>query len=74
MVCESNSTQAAARQLGINPKLLDRGQQAQVVAEVGSEELALDPEIRALYAANKWLAQEFDVLKTALVFFGQLTR
>jgi transposase len=34
---ESRSTQAAARQLGISPKLLYRWQQAQLVAEVGSE-------------------------------------
>ena len=37
----------AARQLGISPKLLYRWQQAQLVAEVGSEEVARDPEVRA---------------------------
>jgi transposase len=37
---ESRSTQAAMRQLGISPKLLYRWQQAQLVAEVGSEEVA----------------------------------
>ena len=70
---ESRSTQAAARQLGISPKLLYRWQQAQVVAEVGSVEVARDPEVRALRAANKRLAQELDILKKALVIFGQPT-
>ncbi|NVO86115.1 transposase [Hymenobacter terrestris] len=50
LASESRSTQAAARQLGISPKLLYRWQQAQVVAEVGSVELARDPEVRALRA------------------------
>ena len=40
---ESRSTQAAARELGISPKLLYRWQQAQLVAEVGSVEVARDP-------------------------------
>lgn len=47
---ESRSTQAAAWQLGISPKLLYRWQQAQLVAEMGSEEVARDPEVRALRA------------------------
>ncbi len=70
---ESRSTQAAARELGISPKLLYRWQQAQLVAEVGSVEVARDPEVRALRAANKRLAQELDILKKALVIFGQPT-
>jgi transposase len=37
------------------------------VAEVGSVEVARDPEVRALRAANKRLAQELDILKKALV-------
>ena len=73
LASESRSTQAAARQLGISPKLLYRWQQAQVVAEVGSVEVARDPEVRTLRAANKRLAQELDILKKALVIFGQLT-
>ena len=52
LVIESRSTQAAARQLGISPKLLYRRQQAQLVAEVGSEEVARDPEVRALRARH----------------------
>jgi len=73
LALESRSTSAAARQLGISPKLLYRWQQAQVVAEGGSAELARDPEVRALRAANKRLAQEVDILKKALVIFGQPT-
>ena len=73
LASESPSTQAAARQLGISPKLLYRWQQAQLVAEVGSLEVARDPEVRALRAANKRLAQELDILKKALVIFGQPT-
>ena len=38
LASESRSTQAAARQLGIGPELLCRWQQAQLVAEVGSED------------------------------------
>lgn len=57
LASESRSTQAAARQLGISPKLLYRWQQAQLVAEVGSVEVTRDPEVRALRAANKRLEQ-----------------
>lgn len=71
---ESRSTQAAARQLSISPKLLYRWQQAQVVAEVGSEEVARDPEVRAQRARLKRAEQELDSLKKALVIFGQPTR
>ena len=67
LASESRSTQAAARQLGSSPKLLYRWQQAQVVAEAGSVEVARDPEVCALRAANKRLAQELDILKKALV-------
>jgi len=66
LVSESPSTQAAARELGISPKLLYRWQQARLVAEVGSVEVARDPEVRALRAANKRLAQELDILKKSL--------
>ena len=73
LASESRRTQAAARQLGSRPKLRYRWQQAQLVAEVGSVEVARDPEVRALRAANKRLAQELDMLKKALVIFGQPT-
>jgi transposase len=71
---ESRSTQAAARQLGISSKLLYRWQQAQLMAEVGSEEVARNPEVRALRARLKRADQELDILKKALVIFGQPTR
>ncbi|GAC1605647.1 MAG: hypothetical protein NVS3B25_34980 [Hymenobacter sp.] len=54
-------------------KLLYRWPQAQLVAEVGRVEVARDPEVRALRAANKRLGQELDMLKKALVIFGQPT-
>ena len=63
LASESRSTQAAARQLGISPKLLYRWQQVQLVAEVGSEELARDSEVRALRARLKRAEQELDILK-----------
>ena len=50
---ESRSTQVAARQLGISPKLFYRWPQAQLVAEVGSEAMVRDPEVRALRARLK---------------------
>ena len=71
---ESRSTQAAARQLGISPKLLYRWQQAQLVAEVTGTKVTHDPEVRALRAANKRLAQEMDILKKALVISDQPAR
>ena len=71
---ESRSTQGAARQLGSSLKLLYHWQQAQLVAEVGSEEVARDPEVRALRARLKRAEQELDILKKALVIFGQPTR
>ena len=63
LASESRSTRAAARQLGISPKLLYRWQQAQVVAEVGGVKVTRDLEFRALRAANERLAQELDTLK-----------
>ena len=74
LATESRSTQAAARQLGINPKLLYRWQQEQLIAEVGSVEVARDPEVRQLRAQLKRAEQELDILKKALVIFGQPTR
>lgn len=67
LASESCSKQAAAQQLGISPKLFYRWQQAQLVAEVGSEEVARDPEVRALRARLKRAEQELDMLKKALV-------
>ena len=61
LASESRSTQSAARQLGISPKLLYRWQQAQVVTEVGSVEVARDPEVRALRARLERAEQELDI-------------
>ena len=69
LASESRSTQSAAQQLGISPKLLYRWQQA----EVGSVEVARDPEVRALRAHLKRAEQELDILKKALVIFAQPT-
>jgi transposase len=74
LAAESRSTQAAAQQLGISPKLLYRWQQAQLIAEVGSVAVARDPEVRQLRAQLKRAEQELDILKKALVIFGQPTR
>jgi hypothetical protein len=41
---------------------------------VGSEEVARDPEVCALRARLKRAEQELDILKKALVIFGQPTR
>lgn len=73
LASESRSTQAAAQQLGISPKLLYRWQRARLVAEVGSVEVARDPEVRQLRAQLKRAEQELDMLKKALVIFGQPT-
>ena len=43
------------------------------MVEEGSAELAHDPKVRALRAANKRLVQELDISKKALVIFGQPT-
>lgn len=63
LASESRSTQAAAQQLGISPKLLYRWQQAKVVAEAGSVEVARDPEVRQLRTQLKRAEQELDSLK-----------
>ena len=44
------------------------------MAEVGSVEVARDPEVRALRARLKRAEQALGILKKALVIFGQPTR
>jgi len=68
LASESRSTRAAARQLGIREKLLYHWQAAE---QVGSAEVARDPQVKALRAANKRLAQEVKILKKALAIFSQ---
>lgn len=60
--------------LGIRLKLFYRWQQVQFVAEVGSVAVARDPEVCVLRACIKRVEQELDMLKKALVHFGQPTR
>ena len=55
LASESRSMQAAARQLVISPKLFYCGQQARLVAEKGSVEVAHASEVRALRTANERL-------------------
>ncbi|QKG58763.1 transposase [Hymenobacter sp. BRD128] len=68
MANESRSTQAAARALNLNPKLLYKWQQDALPA------LPSDPaeaaEVRQLRAANKRLAQELEILKKAIAIFS----
>ena len=44
------------------------------MAEVGSAEVARDSEVRALRVRLKQAEQELDILKKALVIFGQPIR
>ena len=69
LASESRSTQAAARQLGISPKLLYKWQKAaQPVLEVGNEE-SESAAMRQLRAEVRRLQQERDILKKALAIF-----
>ena len=70
---ESRSTRAAARQLGISERLLYRWQAQQAAAEVGSVEVARDPEVRALRAELQRVQRERDILKKALAIFSRET-
>ena len=74
LASESRSSPAAARQLTLSPKLHYPGQQAQLVAEVGSEDVTLDPEVSALRARLKRAEQELDNIQKNLVSFGLSTR
>ncbi|MBC6992281.1 transposase [Hymenobacter sp. BT491] len=69
LASESRSTQAAARQLGISPKLLYKWQKAaHPVLEEGSGE-GESAAMRQLRAENRRLQQERDILKKALAIF-----
>jgi len=66
LASESRSTQAAARQLGISPKLLYKWQKAtQPVLEVGSGEGG-SAAMRQLRMEVRRLQQERDILQKAL--------
>lgn len=69
LASESRSTQAAARQLNITPKLLYKWQKAaQPVVEMGHGETESGA-MRELRAENRRLQQERDILKKALAIF-----
>jgi transposase len=65
---ESRSTQAAARALNLNPKLLYKWQQEALPAL--PSDAAEAAEVRHLRAANKRLAQELEILKKAIAIFS----
>ena len=71
LASESRSTQAAARELGISPKLLLPLAASATRGRRGQRGVARDPEVRALRARLKRAEQELDSLKKALVIFGQ---
>lgn len=68
MASESRSTQAAARALNLNPKLLYKWQQEALPALPANPSEAT--EVRQLRAANKRLAQELEILKKAIAIFS----
>jgi len=67
---ESRSTQAAARALNINPKLLYKWQKEALALVAAARGAELDPataaELRQLRAANRRQAQELEILKKAI--------
>jgi len=75
LASESRSTQAAARALHINPKLLYKWQKAALTPVAAAQGTALDPataaELRQLRAANRRQAQELEILKKAIAIFSQ---
>ena len=75
LASESRSTQAAARALNINPKLLYKWQQAAQTPVAAATTASLDPamaaELRQLRATNRRQAQELEILKKAIAIFSQ---
>ena len=71
---QSRSTQAAARALNINPKLLYKWQKEALTPVAAARGAALDPttaaELRQLRATNRRQAQELDILKKAIAIFS----
>ena len=70
LVGESRSTQAAARALNIDPKRNYKWQEEALTPVAAARGAELDPataaELRQLRAANRWQAQELDMLKKAI--------
>ncbi len=71
---ESRSTQAAARALNLNPKLLYKWQKEVLTPVAAARGAELDPataaELRQLRAANRRQAQELEILKKAIAIFS----
>ncbi len=71
---ESRSTQAAARALTINPKLLYKWQKEALTPAAAARGADLDPataaEVRQLRALARRQAQELDILKKAIAIFS----
>ena len=67
---QSRSTQAAARALHINAKLLYKWQKEALTPVAAARGAELDPataaELRQLRATNRRQAQEFEILKKAI--------
>ena len=68
MASESRSTQAAARALNLNPKLLYKWQQEALPALPTNPAEAA--EVHQLRAANKRLGQELEISKKAIAIFS----
>ena len=75
MAAQSRSTQAAARALNSNAKLLYKWQKEALTPVAAARGAELDPataaELRQLRAANRRQAQELDILKKAIAIFSQ---
>ena len=71
---ESRSTQAAARALNIDPKRLSKWQKEALMPVAAAHGAALDPataaELRQLRTANRWQAQELDMLEKVIAIFS----
>ena len=71
---ESRSTQAAARALNINVKLLYKWQKEALTPVAAARGAELDPataaELRQLRATNRRQAQELEILKKAIAIFS----
>ena len=71
---QSRSTQAAARALNINAKLLYKWQKEALTPVAAARGAELDPataaELRQLRATNRRQAQELEILKKAIAIFS----
>jgi len=71
---ESRSTQAAARALNMNVKLLYKWQKEALTPVAAARGTELDPataaELRQLRATNRRQAQELEILKKAIAIFS----